>query len=172
MLNGTKMNIIELNDEGFNRTFEWINNPDINRGLGSKHPVSKSEHEKWFEKTSIDKVNMVFLIQDRETQKIIGLIGNRETDLVNKICSIFVYIGDQKFRGKGLAKEAVSVFSEFLFYQNNIRKIQAWIYEYNISSKKMFESLGFKQEALMQEHWYREGKYHNIFVYFKTREEK
>lgn len=166
MIKGERINLITLNDEALNKSFDWINNSEISRGLGSKQVVTRSEHEKWFDRVKLDVVNRVLAIQDNETSEIIGIIGNRETDLSNKICSVFIYLGNEKFRGKGLAKEAVELFVSFLF-SNNIRKIQAWIYEYNVSSKKMFESLGFIQEAKFIKHWNRDGKYHNIYVYFK-----
>ena len=47
----------------------------------------------------------------------------------------------------------------------NFHRIEAEVVEYNLAGKHLFEKLGFKQEGVLREAKYFEGKYYNIFSY-------
>lgn len=167
MIKGERINIIGLKKDALSITYDWINEPELRHGLGTKYPISQYEHEVWFEKASLDKINMSYIIQDKSSRKYIGIIGNRETDMSSRNCTIYLYIGDTEFHGKGIGLEAVNLYSKFLFEQINIRKIQAWIYSYNKNSLKLFEKAGYKLEAVFDKHWFKDGYYHDVNIYYK-----
>ena len=55
------------------------------------------------------------------------------------------------YHGKGYAFEAAKAFFDYLFYQKGARRIYAFTEDYNISSQKLCEKLGMRQEGLFRE---------------------
>lgn len=54
---------------------------------------------------------------------------------------------NEKFHGKGYAKESAYAFIDFLFDSKNARRIYAYVEDYNIASQKLCERLGFRKEG-------------------------
>lgn len=170
MIIGERIQLIPLNDECFELTLKWVNSPDLRLYLGTRFPVSKIEHEKWFNNKSKDMYNKTFAIQIKETMKIIGLVGNNDFEVIDRTTSAFIYIGETDTRGSGYGKESLTLFANFCYESLNIRKIWAHVFEFNKTSLGLFNSLGFNNEGFLIEHVYRNGKYHNVIVLGKIYE--
>ncbi|MCM3709218.1 GNAT family N-acetyltransferase [Sporosarcina luteola] len=164
MIVGNRVRLIALNDEAFDLTLKWINDPSIRLFTGAKFPVTKSEHESWFKSKCLDKYNKTFAIQIIETNEIIGLVGNNEYDPINRTTYPFIYIGEKVNQGKGIGQEAFSLIIDFCFEVLNVNRIYGYLFEYNSASRKMLEKCGYKLEGTLQEHWFKDGKYHNVLV--------
>src|SRR5659263_330686 len=102
MIIGERVQLIPLNDECFELTLKWVNNPELRVFTGTRFPVSKYEHEEWFKAKAIDKFNKTYAIQLRDTNQIIGLIGNTKYDPINRSTNPFIYIGETDIKGKGI----------------------------------------------------------------------
>ena len=78
---------------------------------------------------------------------------------------------EERFRGRGLAKEALIVVMDFYFNELGYRKACPYIYPYNANSLKFHEKLGFTFEArLKEEHFTRNG-YHDVLYYSLFKDE-
>jgi hypothetical protein len=60
MINGDRINLVPLNDEIFNLTLGWINQPELRDYTNSRFPVNEFEHKIWFEKKACEKYLKVF----------------------------------------------------------------------------------------------------------------
>ena len=54
------------------------------------------------------------------------------------------------YHGKGYAFEAAKAFFEYLFYRKGARRIYAFTEDYNLSSQKLCQKLGMRQEGLFR----------------------
>jgi RimJ/RimL family protein N-acetyltransferase len=74
-----------------------------------------------------------------------------------------------KERGKGYATEAVGGFTNFLFKNNRIMRIEAGTSSLNLPSQRLLEKLGFRREAVRQKTLYRNGKWEDscLYAFFK-----
>ena len=84
-----------------------------------------------------------------ETNKI--HVGNIKIGPINKIHKttfISYIIGNSKFRFKGIMSEAFNQIFNLAKKKFKIKKIQAGIYDNNISSKKLLEKNKFKLEGV------------------------
>lgn len=169
MIIGKKVQLIALDEECFDLTLKWINDPGIRMFTGAKFPVSKFEHESWFKSKALDKFNKTFAIQIIETKQIIGLVGNSGFDPLNRSTYPFIYIGEKENQGKGIGQEAFSLLTNFCFEVLNVHRVYGYLFEYNLASKNMFEKCGYKLEGVLQQHWYKDGKYHNVLVMGKVK---
>jgi ribosomal-protein-alanine N-acetyltransferase len=74
-------------------------------------------------------------------------------------------------RGKGFAREAVSLLAGYLFRGLGLNKVHAQTAAFNESSIKLLESLGFQRDAVLREHHLYEGHLHDDYIYSLLRRE-
>lgn len=55
------------------------------------------------------------------------------------------------YHGKGYAFEAAKAFFDYLFHRKGARRIYAFTEDYNLSSQKLCQKLGMRQEGLFRE---------------------
>lgn len=171
MIIGERVQLIPLNEECFELTLKWINDPKIRMFTGARFPVSRYEHEVWFKSKATDKYNKTFAIQIRETNEIIGIAGNNEYDPINRTTYPFIYIGEEGYQGKGIGQEAFSLMIDFCFNVLNARRVYGYLFEYNTASRNMLEKCGYQIEGVLRQHWYKDGKYHDVLVMGRLKDE-
>lgn len=128
---------------------------------GTVFPVSDAEHELWFENKLIEKQNKVFGIEEKNSGTLIGIIGLKNTDYVNRNAELFLYIGDKNNRGKGFGADALKTMLVFAFEELNLHRISVEVFSYNTQAIKCYEKVGFIQEGILRESLYKKGKYHD-----------
>lgn len=72
---------------------------------------------------------------------------------------------------KGYATEAINLFSEYIFNLKPINRLQACILNENNASKKVFEKCGYIHEGTLRKAYFCNGKFKNIEIYSKLRNE-
>ena len=164
MLIGERVQLIPLNDECFELTLKWINNPELRPFTGTRFPVSKYEHEGWFKAKATDKYNKTYAIQLKDTKQIIGLIGNNDYEPINRTTNPFLYIGDTDMKEKGIGQEAFALFLNFCFKELNVHRVYGYLYAYNEASRRMLDKCGYVLEGVLKQHWFKDGKYHDVLV--------
>ena len=174
MIEGEHIIITGMTKEALPLTLEWVNDPEYKYYNGTVFPISEFEHYKFMENKIMSHHDKVFLIREKETNREIGFIGLKNTDLINSNAEIYGSIGkirDEKENnyGKGYGSEAFRVFSDFAFNTLNLHKIYSKVYSYNIRSQKAFVKAGFCCEALLKEHHFIQGRYQDIIVMSKMR---
>lgn len=164
MIDGNRVQLIPLNEKCFELTLKWINNPELRTYTGTRFPVSKYEHEDWFRTRTKDRYNKTYAIKIKETNQIVGLVGNNDYDFINRSTNTFIYIGETDIRGKGIGQESFSLFLNFCFNELNIRKVYSYLYSYNKASRNMLEKCGYVLEGELKQHWFKDGKYNDVLL--------
>ena len=54
---------------------------------------------------------------------------------------------NKNYEGKGYAAEAAKAYLDFLFTKKNVRRIYAYVADYNTRSQKLCERLGMRKEG-------------------------
>lgn len=103
---------------------------------------------KYFNNLSSQTANYDWFFKLKSTGEYIGLLNlydlmfNKESEY-HKICSIGFATGE-RYRRKGLTKEAVQALIDYTFTQLNLECITASTENENIASCSLLQSLGFK----------------------------
>ena len=100
----------------------------------------------------------------RGTGTLVGRIRFFEANPRNQSCEIG-YITAPGARGKGYAREGVSVLLDYLFDGLGLNKVQAQTAAFNETSIRLLESLGFTRDAALREHHLYKGVLHDDYVY-------
>jgi len=92
---------------------------------------------------------------------------------VNRRAGVFRHgiFMEEKYRGAGLAREALTIVLDFYFNELNYRKCCPYVYSYNLRSQKFHENFGFLREAVVKEEHYTRGGYHDLIYYSLFKDE-
>lgn len=119
---------------------------------------------KWYKRIFAEQSGLRWMIEDRETSKVIGTCGflayeqeHHRTELGYDLSSAYW--------GKGIMKEVASCVIQFGFEQMKLNKIEAKIEPDNQASIRLVEKLGFVQEGLLRQHEYEHGAYVDLAIF-------
>jgi RimJ/RimL family protein N-acetyltransferase len=151
--------------------FEWINDTSLVSQSNNYKPVHEQNHQNWFASV-IEKDNVrLFAIRTISEDKLIGTCQVYNIDFINSNAEVQIRIGEKGYRGKGYGAEGYKLLSQYAFQHLNLHRIYANVYDDNIASRKAIEKAWFKQEGILRQSAFINGKYKDMYVYALLREE-
>ena len=158
-----KLRLLTVDDIS-ERYVRWLNDPSINQFLETRHEEQSSESCHYFVDRCIES----------PTEHLFGIfngiddrhIGNAKLGFINQRYlkgEISLFIGDQKFWGKGIGREVVHALTAFGFAQLGLMKIEAGCYEENIASLRTFLRIGYAIEGFSRSSVVSENKRCGIY---------
>ena len=164
MISGEKTVIKGITKDSVNEIYKWVNREELRPLTGTVYPVSEYEHEKWVEKQVTSPDRKLFLISEKRTGKNIGTIGLKNFDWINRNVELFVSVGDYPDNTGGYGSDAVRVLVSYCFNRLNLHKVYLHVFESNTRAIRCYEKVGMKQEGILIDHHYQNGKYENVLV--------
>jgi RimJ/RimL family protein N-acetyltransferase len=104
-----------------------------------------------------------FAITDKETGEVFGAIALSNNKNFNH-GELAYWIGES-YWARGYATEAAKAVLQFAFKEVKLHKVFARYFSSNIASGKIMEKIGMKQEGILKEHIFKEGKYEDLVYY-------
>ena len=159
-----------LSRDDLERTYSWMNEPEIMATMSRHQFIEKEEQKKWFDGQVIDNSKFIFAICLIIDDTHIGNISLSEIDYINRNGRYAVFIGDKQYRGKGYGRSATEIILDYAFDYLNLHKIYLKTSVTNEGAIKMYEKMGFVEEGILREHEYLAGEYVDkiLFSYFKN----
>jgi RimJ/RimL family protein N-acetyltransferase len=75
------------------------------------------------------------------------------------------HIYSSEHRGQGLATEAVTLLTRYLFESKRMNRIRLVIHPDNIPSRRIAEKCGFQHEGTARGAWYNRGRHQDVEIY-------
>ena len=119
------------------------NTLDENGTLESTQIYVKGKIEK-----ALNKIEFVYIIKDKYSIEIVGLILLKNLDW-NLKQGEFAYCIGQRYKGHGWMSEAVIAMTKFAVEELGLKNIQIIAHKTNVSSIKVAEQSGFKWQRTM-----------------------
>ncbi|MGO4951406.1 MULTISPECIES: GNAT family protein [Paenibacillus] len=152
---------------------EYTANPRVNCFMDNQISTLE-EATAEVEKRSSDDSHIAVCLKDSNELigELFGMKEERDSDTYG--------IGwnfNARFEGKGYASESANAFIEYLFTQQEIRRLYAYVEDDNFRSQKLCDKLGFRQEGCFMEFVsfvkYEDGtpKYENTYQYALLKKE-
>lgn len=140
----------------------WLNDPKVNKYLGDElgKRTSLKKQKKWFKNYQKDKNKKFFTILFNN--KPIGVVGLSNISKQNKNADLFIMIGENDFRGKGISKEAMKWIIEYGYNNLKLHKINLGVIEDNKIAVNLYKKLGFKVEGKMIDEVYHKSRFYNF----------
>ena len=119
----------------------------------------KSSQKAWKEKSAY-----ILGIGVKDTETIIGVVSLSRIDKKNKNCELGYWLGKKYWR-KGIASSAVKMALDFAFNKLKMHRVYASTFASNTASLRVLEKNNFLLEGILYETRWRNGIWHNMFLY-------
>ena len=83
----------------------------------------------------------------------------------DKSASIAIIIGEKKYHNKGFGIEILQLLINYGFAKIKLHRIEAEIIAYNQISVNLFKKMNFKQEVIMRDSLWRQGKWCDVYTF-------
>lgn len=169
MLNGSNVKIRALEKRDFEIFYKWMSNQE---NLGLYLDANLEYKESFTEKLETiqkDKSRLYAVIEDLNENPI-GIMNYREVGGSTTL-EIGVLIADSSLRGKGIGKECLQVFTNYLFHSKPIMRIQYFTRVDNVSMIKIGEKIGYISEGILRKYRFEQGSYRDFYIVAITRED-
>jgi len=165
MLKGKLIRLKQIEKADLSQFRDWRNSPYIRNYTREYRPLNMLNQEQWLESLTNNKSNIMFAIQELNSDKIIGCCGLTYINWKEGHGEVTIYIGDDEWQGKGCAGEALDVLMRYGFKELRLHRICAIIFSYNILSIKLFKKHGFCFEGICRGTRFWDGKFHDELIY-------
>ena len=165
MLEGRYVDLRQIEESDLPELRDWRNSHYIRAYTREFRPLNILNQKNWFESLLTDRSNIMFAIEKKEDEAVVGCCGLTYINWKEGHGEISIYIGDQNWQEKGYATDALQLLLKYGFCELRLHRIYAIIFGYNEASIKFFEKNRFKLEGRHREARFWDGKFHDELVY-------
>lgn len=142
---------------------KWINDDRNNKYLHYNLPLVEDKTLLWFDsvKDQLNRVDYTILIEGQP----VGLIGLLNIDQKNRKAEYYIALGEDDFKGKGIAKKSSDLLIRETYQQYNLNKIYLYTEVENIPAQRLFDKIGFVKEGILKEDLIQDDKKIDRFLY-------
>jgi len=163
---GYSVYLSHVNEDDYQLFYEWYNDPETSRLIGTFGTVYSLETEKQYVQR-LSKDRNEFMIIEDITKAPIGFSTFFDMDRWNDTAEMGILIGNRNARNKGYGKETVALMLKYGFDELELNNIMIRTYEYNkrainLYTKNNFTEFGRRIMALKMEGNYYDEVYMQI----------
>lgn len=149
-----------LTEDDATQTYaDWLNDPDVNAYLETRHTVQTIDDCKAFISTcNNDPSSHLFGLFLHDGDKH---FGNAKLGAINQHHlrgQLSLFIGDKTQWGKGLASEIIAALTEYGFTKLGLERIESGCYEDNVAAVKACLQVGYSIDGFLRKHVLTEGR--------------
>lgn len=162
---GERIRLRAVEREDVKKFFEWVNDPEVTAGLSLYLPMSMTDEERWFERTSTrapDEKPFAIDVRAGDGWRLIGNCTFFDMDTVVHSAEIGIMIGEKAIWNQGLGTETISLLLRHGFETLNLNRIALKVYTDNPRARRTYEKAGFVHEGTLRQAVYKHGKLGNI----------
>ena len=174
MIYGKRIRLRGMERHDIPRSFEWINDPEVNEGLAVYLPMSLRDEEQWFDQMAQrDQAEKPMAIEARDGEgwKLIGNCGVFNIEWTNRSAELGIAVGEKSVWNQGYGTETMKLLLEHGFETLNLNRIYLRVYSTNPRAIHAYEKAGFVLEGTLREAVYRHGQYANVHIMSVLRSE-
>lgn len=162
----------EIQETDVNDFYKYITNPKVKKYLFDEDIPSdleraKSELMYWASLYSMFK-SIYWAIADTKNNKLIGTAGFNTWNVIHKRVEIS-YDLCPDYWGKGLMTQVVRAITNFAFDKMDVLRSQATVATDNISSIRVLEKCGYKNEGILKKFAVLHGESRDFYMYAISR---
>ena len=168
---------IEKDDLSGNMS-QWPNDPEITHymvmGAVPNSGViycSWNTLEEEYEQLRQSENDVVFAIVDKESDKLMGIIGLYGISWIPRLAELRIVIGEKDYWGKGYGTEAIKLVVEYAFDKLNLNNVYLGANAEHKRAIKAYKNAGFVEEGILRKVQYRNSKYYDAVRMSILREE-
>ena len=135
-------------------------------------PISYKQQLEWY--NSLKKTDValsIFYKSEKSTDiTIIGTIGLYDIHPKHQRAKWSLRITPE-YWGKGIAKEVIKMFLDYVFNTMNVNKLMGDCFVENVVEVNVLTKMGFTSEGVWREHYFHKGKFRDSIQFTMLRRE-
>lgn len=169
---GERVRLRAVEREDVRKFHEYVNDPEVTRGLSLYLPMSMADEESWFASRR-DPNEKPFAIEARKGRawKLIGNCGVFGIEIPNRSGELGIIIGEKSEWDKGYGAETMTLLLRHGFETLNLHRIYLRVYASNVRAVRSYEKAGFVLEGRLREAVYKFGNYDDVLIMSVLRSE-
>lgn len=161
-LEGDRVDLHTVEEEDIPFLQEMINDPAVRRYLNRSEPVNGPQEREWFEEqVSGDDGVILLVVTDDGPAGTVGL--GEQPNLIGS-AEIGVSLAKSHWN-EGYGTEASRLLTDYAFRERPFHRVVAKVLDPNEGSKRIWEKLGFRHEAVHREATFADGEYVDVHDY-------
>ena len=127
--------------------------PEVSRLTGSAHSDDEASESSWtvehlkevYERWSTAHDRIVWVIVERETERVVGEAVLNDLDEGNRSCGFRIWISGAS--GRGLGTEATQLAVGHAIEDQGLNRVELEVYDFNPRARHVYEKVGFVHEG-------------------------
>ena len=140
----------------------WRMSPEITRYSYTDPVLDKFKQEEWYKSIQNDQRCKYWMIMADNTD--IGIIGLTDIEKNNKRCTFAWYIGEGRYRGRGIGKTVQLNALKYVFSNLNFNRFYSEMLSVNRKAIDLHLKCGLEIEGTMKEHIFKSGEFHDVVI--------
>ena len=140
-----------LRDADSDALFGWINDRELVILNAPFRPVSRDEHDAWFERIRRSHEVVIFGIRTADDDRLIGSCQLNEIDRTKGSAQLQIRIGDRDHWGRGRGTEAIRLLLRHAFGELGLRRVRLHVFADNERAIRAYEKAGFREARRLTE---------------------
>jgi len=128
----------------------WINGPALAALVDRPRPVTRVEHDAWYEALVTSPAHAAFAVAEKKGGALVGLVWLYDIHWRHRRAEVRVVIGEPKAWGRGRGTDALLTLARVAFGRMNLEKLWADVLATNPRAVAAFEKAGFKREGVLR----------------------
>jgi RimJ/RimL family protein N-acetyltransferase len=152
-LQGPRISLRPVEEADYPLIQAWQNDPDVWWLMDYEQPFSLADIAESECRAREEGEPFVIEAEGRP----IGRIGLNQFRLRDRICSLYLFIGDRRAWGHGYARESVAVLLAHAFDHLDLHQVELWTLAVNHAAIHVYEACGFVQDGTLRERSFKDG---------------
>jgi RimJ/RimL family protein N-acetyltransferase len=144
----------------------WQNHPEVWFWMDYERPFSLDDIHESEARAREEGVPFIIEAEGRP----VGRIGLNQFRRRDRICSLYVFIGEPDVAGNGYGSDAISALLAYAFKRYDLARVELWSLTTNERAVRSYERCGFTRDAVLPGRSYKDGVWHDRVIMSVTRE--
>jgi RimJ/RimL family protein N-acetyltransferase len=167
LIRGKRVVLRPVEDGDATLIHRWMNHPEVWRYMDYELPYSLADVRDDINQSRRDGKPFTIVADGRP----VGRIGLNQFRRRDRICSLYLFIGDPAFWGQGYAQDAVMALLSHAFDRWDLHQVELWALADNNRGLRMYEKCGFVREASLRRRSFKQGEWIDRVVMSVNRDE-
>src|SRR2546427_2168070 len=147
MIRGKKVDLRPTEESDFPLIHAWMNHPEVWRYMDYELPFSLADVKGDIERSRGEGQPFTILVRNRP----IGRIGLNQFRRRDRICALYMFIGEPAFWGAGYASDAVMTLLGYAFDRHDLYQVELWTLSDNDRAISMYQKRGLVAEGRLRQ---------------------
>lgn len=158
---GEKCYLSPIDIDDYQKYAEWWNDHNVVEYLPNHYLITADKQKEFLlQKSKTHNYSIIDIANDT----LIGDIGLKDINNINRTAEISIVIGDKEYWNRGYGREAMSLLLNYAYNSLSLNCIYLMVYKKNVRAISCYESIGFKKSGVIREGAYYNQKYDDIVI--------